>query len=121
MQQISELLLPNTSSKWQQANTNGKGGNVLIPINDIRGIDTLNYAKGERLLRCKLASLYRVIDLYGWSVGLANLAYSSNKSYMQRMLNKLTSRRQDTSWLSGFYHFHKYNLSVTSFQKLVSR
>ena len=25
LQQISELLLPNTSSKWQQANTNGKG------------------------------------------------------------------------------------------------
>ena len=48
------------------------GGNVLIPINDIRGIDTLNYAKGERLLRCKLASLHRILDLYGWSSGLTN-------------------------------------------------
>lgn len=45
---------------------------MLIPINDIRGIDTLNYAKGERLLRCKLASLYRIIDLYGWTSGLNN-------------------------------------------------
>ena len=73
LQQISELLLPNTNSRWQQANSMGKGGSVLIPINDIRGIDTLNYAKGERLLRCKLASLYRVIDLYAWSSGLSNL------------------------------------------------
>ncbi len=49
-------------------------GNVLIPINDIRGIDTLNYAKGERLFRCKLASLFRIIDLYGWTTGLTNQA-----------------------------------------------
>lgn len=44
----------------------------MIPINDIRGIDTLNYAKGERILRCKLASLYRILDLYGWTNGIAN-------------------------------------------------
>ncbi|CAF0727263.1 unnamed protein product [Brachionus calyciflorus] len=80
LQQISELLLPNTNSRWQQVNSMGKvnltdiagGGSVLIPINDIRGIDTLNYAKGERLLRCKLASLFRVIDLYGWTTGINN-------------------------------------------------
>lgn len=72
LQQISDLLLPNTNSRWQQVNSMGKGGSVLIPINDIRGIDTLNYAKGERLLRCKLASLFRVIDLYGWTTGINN-------------------------------------------------
>ena len=43
-----------------------------MPINDIRGIDTLNYAKGERLLRCKLASLFRIIDLYGWTSGICS-------------------------------------------------
>ncbi len=32
----------------------------------------MNYAKGERILRCKLASLYRVIDLYGWTSGISN-------------------------------------------------
>ena len=72
LQQISELLLPNANSRWQQISAMGKGGNVLIPVNDIRGIDTLNYAKGERLLRCKLASLYRIMDLYGWSSGISN-------------------------------------------------
>jgi adducin len=78
LQQISELLLPNTQSRWQQVNQMGRAnvseiaGHVLIPINDIRGIDTLNYAKGERILRCKLASLYRILDLYGWTNGIAN-------------------------------------------------
>lgn len=79
LQQISELLLPNTNSRWHQANQMGRAnvseigsGSVLIPINDIRGIDTLNYAKGERILRCKLASLYRILDLYGWTNGIAN-------------------------------------------------
>ncbi len=72
LQQISELLLPNANQRGLKAGAMGNTGNVLIPVNDIRGIDTLNYAKGERLLRCKLASLYRIMDLYGWSSGINN-------------------------------------------------
>ena len=43
---------------------------VVTPIADIRGSDTLNYSKQERLLRCKLASTYRLVDLFGWNSGL---------------------------------------------------
>ncbi|XP_020623706.1 alpha-adducin-like [Orbicella faveolata] len=43
---------------------------VVTPIADIRGSDTLNYSKQERLLRCKLASTYRLVDLFGWNTGL---------------------------------------------------
>merc|ERR1719499_2918744 len=39
----------------------------VVPINDIRGIDSMVYAKGEKLLRCKLAAVYRLIDLHGSS------------------------------------------------------
>ena len=49
------------------------GGGVsasVSPIADIRGSDTLNYSKQERLLRCKLAATYRLIDLFGWNAGL---------------------------------------------------
>merc|ERR1719347_2435862 len=42
------------------------------PINDIRGIDSMVYAKGEKLLRCKLAAVYRLIDLYGWTQNIYN-------------------------------------------------
>lgn len=46
------------------------GGCVVTPIADIRGSDTLNYSKQERLLRCKLASVYRLVDIFGWSTGI---------------------------------------------------
>jgi len=44
----------------------------LNPINDIRGLEGLNYAKGEKLLRCKLAAVYRLIDMHGWSQNIYN-------------------------------------------------
>lgn len=65
LQQVTELLLPGTS----RASRLGHSG---PPINDIRGIDGLKYAKGEKLLRCKLASVYRLVDLYGWSMSIYN-------------------------------------------------
>lgn len=27
----------------------------------------MGYAKGEKILRCKLAAVFRLIDLYGWT------------------------------------------------------
>jgi len=44
----------------------------VVPINDIRGIDSMVYAKGEKLLRCKLAAVYRLVDLHGWTQGIYN-------------------------------------------------
>ena len=44
----------------------------MVPINDIRGIDSMKYAKGEKVLRCKLAAVYRLIQLQGWTQGIYN-------------------------------------------------
>merc|ERR1719427_319944 len=44
----------------------------VVPINDIRGIDSMVYAKGEKLLRCKLAAVYRLVDQHGWTQGIYN-------------------------------------------------
>jgi len=44
----------------------------VVPINDIRGIDSMKYAKGEKVLRCKLAAVYRLIQLQGWTQGIYN-------------------------------------------------
>jgi len=46
------------------------GGN--IPINDIRGLEGMAYTKQEKLTRCKLAAVYRLIDMYGWTQGIYN-------------------------------------------------
>ncbi|KAL7976410.1 hypothetical protein Chor_015474 [Crotalus horridus] len=40
---------------------------MVMPVNDLRGSDSIAYEKGEKLLRCKLAAFYRLADLFGWS------------------------------------------------------
>ncbi|KAK3876889.1 hypothetical protein Pcinc_018353 [Petrolisthes cinctipes] len=52
--------------------TTFRGSQSVIPINDIRGMESLNFAKGEKLLRCKLASVYRLIDMHGWTQNIYN-------------------------------------------------
>lgn len=52
------MLLP--SSQKQR-------GCPLLPINDIRGVDGLRYSPPERALRCKMAALCRLLDMYGWA------------------------------------------------------
>ncbi|XP_055547348.1 protein hu-li tai shao isoform X2 [Wyeomyia smithii] len=47
-----------------------KSSNCVVPINDIRGVEAMGYEKGEKILRCKLAATFRLIDLYGWTQGI---------------------------------------------------
>lgn len=69
LQQVTELLLPHNS---RTSNSAVRTGVCVIPINDIRGVDALRYAKGEKVLRAKLAAVYRLIDLYGWAESMFN-------------------------------------------------
>ena len=50
----------------------------VIPISDIKGVDAAAYTKAEKVLRCKLAALYRTVDLMGWSQGIYNHISVSN-------------------------------------------
>ncbi|XP_014858504.1 PREDICTED: beta-adducin isoform X2 [Poecilia mexicana] len=40
---------------------------MVTPINDLHGWEPGSLVKGERLMRCKLASTHRLFDLYGWA------------------------------------------------------
>ncbi|KAF7199670.1 transcript variant X14 [Nothobranchius furzeri] len=40
---------------------------MVTPINDLHGWEPSSMVKGERLMRCKLASTHRLFDLYGWA------------------------------------------------------
>ncbi|KAJ4923156.1 hypothetical protein JOQ06_016496 [Pogonophryne albipinna] len=53
---------------------------MVIPINDMYGVESTTMVKGEKLARCKLASLYRLVDLFSW-------AHFSN-SYITARVNK---------------------------------
>uniref|UniRef100_A0ABD2W6R8 Class II aldolase/adducin N-terminal domain-containing protein n=1 Tax=Trichogramma kaykai TaxID=54128 RepID=A0ABD2W6R8_9HYME len=67
LQQISEMM----GIQGSRFNSNGfKNSNCVLPINDIRGVESMGYAKGEKNARCKLAAVYRLIDLYGWTQGV---------------------------------------------------
>lgn len=56
------------------ASLSGAGGfpklSVSAAISDIRGADTLHYTKEDRQLRCKLASVYRLMQMFGWGKGV---------------------------------------------------
>uniref|UniRef100_A0A669ENX9 Adducin 2 (beta) n=1 Tax=Oreochromis niloticus TaxID=8128 RepID=A0A669ENX9_ORENI len=40
---------------------------MVTPINDLHGWEPGSMVKGERLMRCKLASTHRLFDLFGWA------------------------------------------------------
>ncbi|KAM7009511.1 adducin 3 (gamma) a isoform 2-T6 [Tautogolabrus adspersus] len=40
---------------------------MVTPINDMYGVESSTMVKGEKLTRCKLASLYRLVDLFSWA------------------------------------------------------
>ena len=47
-----------------------EGSSSIAPIADLRGVD--RYTKQEKILRNKLAALYRLVDLFQWSQGIYN-------------------------------------------------
>lgn len=43
------------------------GYGIVSPVNDLFGTESPSFAKGEKQSRCKLASLYRLVDLFNWA------------------------------------------------------
>ncbi|KAM5271249.1 gamma-adducin isoform 1-T1 [Ctenodactylus gundi] len=64
LQQIADYIMTNSFSGFSSPPLSL---GLVTPINDLPGADTSSYVKGEKLTRCKLASLYRLIDLFGWA------------------------------------------------------
>ncbi|NWQ64461.1 ADDG protein, partial [Neopipo cinnamomea] len=64
LQQIAEYITASTFTGFSSASLSH---GMITPINDLPGIDTSSFVKGEKLTRCKLASLYRLSDLFGWA------------------------------------------------------
>lgn len=64
LQQIAEYITASTFTGFSSASLSH---GMITPINDLPGVDTSSFVKGEKLTRCKLASLYRLADLFGWA------------------------------------------------------
>ncbi|NWV19081.1 ADDG protein, partial [Origma solitaria] len=64
LQQIADYI---TGSTFTGFSSSALSHGMITPINDLPGVDTSSFVKGEKLTRCKLASLYRLVDLFGWA------------------------------------------------------
>jgi adducin len=40
---------------------------MVLPINDLSGVLSSKYTTAERETRCKLAAVYRLVDMFGWT------------------------------------------------------
>ncbi|XP_067311770.1 adducin 3 (gamma) b [Pseudorasbora parva] len=60
---IAHLIISNTFSNTGVYSPSSAGS--ISPVNDLCGVEWFNCSKAERQGRCKLACLYRLLDLYG--------------------------------------------------------
>ncbi|EFB22277.1 hypothetical protein PANDA_002883, partial [Ailuropoda melanoleuca] len=64
LRQIADFMASTSHAVFPTSSMNFS---MMMPINDLHTADSLNLAKGERLMRCKISSVYRLLDLYGWA------------------------------------------------------
>ncbi|XP_029299195.1 adducin 3 (gamma) a isoform X2 [Cottoperca gobio] len=64
LRQIADFFM---SSSVAGFNTSPLSLGMVTPINDMYGVESTTMVKGEKLTRCKLASLYRLVDLFSWA------------------------------------------------------
>ncbi|XP_023806928.1 gamma-adducin isoform X2 [Oryzias latipes] len=64
LRQIADFFMASTVAGF---NTSPLSLGSVSPINDLYGVESSSLVKGEKLTRCKLASLYRLVDLFGWA------------------------------------------------------
>ncbi|MEE6507272.1 hypothetical protein FKM82_019014 [Ascaphus truei] len=64
LKQIADFMDSTAPSVFPACPVNSS---MVTPINDMHCNDPIPLAKGERLMRCKVASVYRLLDLYGWA------------------------------------------------------
>ncbi|XP_059376131.1 gamma-adducin-like isoform X2 [Carassius carassius] len=60
---LAQLIISNTLSNTGVYSPSSAGS--VSPVNDLCGVEWFNCSKAERQGRCKLACLYRLLDLYG--------------------------------------------------------
>ncbi|XP_041641369.1 adducin 3 (gamma) a isoform X1 [Cheilinus undulatus] len=64
LRQIADFFMASSVAGF---NTSPLSLGMVTPINDMYGVESSTMVKGEKLTRCKLASLYRLLDLFSWA------------------------------------------------------
>ncbi|XP_042357909.1 gamma-adducin-like [Plectropomus leopardus] len=66
LRQIADLVMASTVGGAGPLTSPISVG-MVTPVNDLYGIESPSFAKGEKQSRCRLASLYRLVDLFSWA------------------------------------------------------
>ncbi|XP_019732211.1 adducin 3 (gamma) a isoform X2 [Hippocampus comes] len=64
LRQIADFFMASSMAGY---NTSPLSLGMVTPINDLYNVEAGAMVKGEKLTRCKLASLYRLVDLFNWA------------------------------------------------------
>ncbi|XP_052446843.1 adducin 3 (gamma) a isoform X1 [Carassius gibelio] len=64
LQQIAEFFMASSVAGFS---TSPISLGMVTPINDMFSMESSTMVKGEKQIRCKLASLYRLVDLFSWA------------------------------------------------------
>ncbi|XP_005161861.2 adducin 3 (gamma) a isoform X3 [Danio rerio] len=64
LRQIADFFM---SSSVAGFSTSPLSLGMVTPINDMFSVESSTMVKGEKQTRCKLASLYRIVDLFSWA------------------------------------------------------
>ncbi|KAM4599277.1 gamma-adducin-like isoform 2-T3 [Fundulus diaphanus] len=66
LRQIADLVMASTVGGAGPLTSPISFG-MVTPVNDLYSIESPSFAKGEKQSRCKLATLYRLVDLFTWA------------------------------------------------------
>ncbi|XP_059192298.1 adducin 3 (gamma) a isoform X2 [Centropristis striata] len=64
LRQIADFFMASSVAGF---NTSPLSMGSVNPINDMYAMESTTMVKGEKLTRCKVASLYRLVDLFSWA------------------------------------------------------
>ena len=67
LRSLQESVVPTSTVEAARRGPGGPAASSVIQINDLRGARSSRYVLHERQLRCKLASLCRLVDWFKWS------------------------------------------------------
>uniref|UniRef100_A0A8C8DAH5 Class II aldolase/adducin N-terminal domain-containing protein n=1 Tax=Oncorhynchus tshawytscha TaxID=74940 RepID=A0A8C8DAH5_ONCTS len=66
LRQIADLIMA-SSMGGPGSFTSPLNLRMVTPVNDLYGVESASFTKGEKQCRCKLASVYRLVDLFSWA------------------------------------------------------
>ncbi|XP_031691556.1 gamma-adducin isoform X2 [Oncorhynchus kisutch] len=66
LKQVADLIMA-SSVGGTGSFTSPLSPGMVAPVNDLYGVESPSFTKGEKQCRCKLASVYRLVDLFSWA------------------------------------------------------